>query len=174
MKVNKVYLEASFVSFMIHASIILYSLGFFYYESNQRSVLSKPINVNLIFQEEVIGLLEFGSPRPHAFDFYVVPKLNKIGGLVSTAINYVLESEHERMMAIIKQTCTAIHPSVEWRFQEMARNYLKQIENDENPSPEPVVFKNVVPLFGVSDIRGSSTKRNESIQADLTHQLKQT
>ena len=53
MKVNKVYLEASFVSFMIHASIILYSLGFFYYESNQRSVLSKPINVNLIFQEEV-------------------------------------------------------------------------------------------------------------------------
>jgi len=53
MKVNKVYLEASFVSFMIHASIILYSLGFFYYESNQRSVLSKPINVNLVFQEEV-------------------------------------------------------------------------------------------------------------------------
>ena len=53
MKVNKVYLEASFVSFMIHASMILYSLGFFYYESNQRSVLSKPINVNLIFQEEV-------------------------------------------------------------------------------------------------------------------------
>ena len=53
MKVNKIYLEASFVSFMIHASIILYSLGFFYYESNQRSVLSKPINVNLIFQEEV-------------------------------------------------------------------------------------------------------------------------
>jgi len=53
MKVNKVYLEASFVSFMIHASIILYSLGFFYYESTQRSVLSKPINVNLVFQEEV-------------------------------------------------------------------------------------------------------------------------
>ena len=53
MKVSKVYLEASFVSFMIHASIILYSLGFFYYESNQRSVLSKPINVNLVFQEEV-------------------------------------------------------------------------------------------------------------------------
>tara|TARA_B100001250_G_scaffold200971_1_gene172324 strand:- start:1148 stop:1774 length:627 start_codon:yes stop_codon:yes gene_type:complete len=53
MKVNKVYLEASFISFMIHASIILYSLGFFYYESSQRSVLSKPINVNLVFQEEV-------------------------------------------------------------------------------------------------------------------------
>ena len=62
MKVNKVYLEASFVSFMIHASIILYSLGFFYYESNQRSVLSKPINVNLIFQEEVQKKIQ--SPQP--------------------------------------------------------------------------------------------------------------
>ena len=54
MKVNKVYLEASFISFLIHASIILYLLGFFYYENTQRSVLSKPINVNLIFQEEII------------------------------------------------------------------------------------------------------------------------
>ena len=62
MKVNKVYLEASFVSFMIHASLILYSLGFFYYESNQRSVLSKPINVNLIFQEEVQKKVQ--SPQP--------------------------------------------------------------------------------------------------------------
>ncbi len=51
MKVNKVYLEASFVSFIIHGIIILYSLGFFYFESQQRSVLSKPINVNLIFEQ---------------------------------------------------------------------------------------------------------------------------
>ena len=51
MKVNKVYLEASFVSFIIHGIIILYLLGFFYFESHQRSVLSKPINVNLIFEQ---------------------------------------------------------------------------------------------------------------------------
>ena len=29
-EINKVYLEASFISFMIHASIILYLLGFFF------------------------------------------------------------------------------------------------------------------------------------------------
>ena len=51
MKVNKVYLEASFVSFIIHGIIILYLLGFFYFESHQRSVLSKPINVNLLFEQ---------------------------------------------------------------------------------------------------------------------------
>jgi TonB family protein len=51
MKVNKVYLEASFASFIIHGIIILYLLGFFYFESQQRSVLSKPINVNLLFEQ---------------------------------------------------------------------------------------------------------------------------
>ena len=51
MKVNKVYLEASFVSFIIHGIIILYLLGFFYFESQQRSVLSKAINVNLLFEQ---------------------------------------------------------------------------------------------------------------------------
>ena len=53
MRVNKVYLEASFISFVIHGMIILYLLGFFYYESQQRSVLSKPINVNLVFEQEI-------------------------------------------------------------------------------------------------------------------------
>ena len=53
MRINKIYLEASFVSFAIHALIILYLLGFFYFESQERSLLSKPIEVNLIFQENV-------------------------------------------------------------------------------------------------------------------------
>ena len=53
MKVNKFYLEASFISFLIHASMILYLLGFFYYDRIQKPILSKPINVNLIFQEEI-------------------------------------------------------------------------------------------------------------------------
>ena len=53
MKSNQIYLEASFISFVIHASIILYLLGFFYYESQQTSVLSKPIEVNLLFEEKI-------------------------------------------------------------------------------------------------------------------------
>ena len=53
MRGNKVYLEASFISFIIHGMIILYLLGFFYFESQERSVLSKPVNVNLLFEEKV-------------------------------------------------------------------------------------------------------------------------
>jgi len=53
MRINKVYLEASFISFLIHALIILYLLGYFYFEAKERSILSRPIEVSLVFKEEV-------------------------------------------------------------------------------------------------------------------------
>ena len=52
MKINKTYLEASFISFVFHGLIITYLLGFFYFEMRDKSVLSKPVNVNLVFKEE--------------------------------------------------------------------------------------------------------------------------
>ena len=52
MKINKTYLEASFISFVFHGLIIIYLLGFFYFEISDKSVLSKPVSVNLIFKEE--------------------------------------------------------------------------------------------------------------------------
>ena len=54
MRINKIYLEASFISFLIHASIILYLLGYFYFEAKERSILSRPIEVNLVFKDQVL------------------------------------------------------------------------------------------------------------------------
>ena len=88
MKVNKVYLEASFISFMIHASIILYSLGFFYYESNQRSVLSKPINVNLIFQEEAQKTIQSSQPQKKVIEASAVEEVKFQNEEVKNTISF--------------------------------------------------------------------------------------
>ena len=68
MRVNKIYLKASFVSFLIHAFIILYSLDFFYYESQPRSILSKPINVNLVFKEEIQNKIKINQSQKKEVD----------------------------------------------------------------------------------------------------------
>ena len=52
MQINTRYLEASFISFVIHALIIIYLFDFFYYEKIDRSILSNPINVNLLFEQK--------------------------------------------------------------------------------------------------------------------------
>ena len=59
MQIKSDYFSASFISFVLHASIILYLTDFFYFEKQQRPVLSKPINVNLLFKEEIKKQKEF-------------------------------------------------------------------------------------------------------------------
>ena len=61
METNSKYLEASFISFCIHAIIILSMLGIFYKESTERSIISKPINVNLIFEQLAVAPKELVS-----------------------------------------------------------------------------------------------------------------
>ena len=53
MQIKSDYFVASFISFVIHATIILYLTDFFYFEKNTRPVLSKPVNVELLFETEV-------------------------------------------------------------------------------------------------------------------------
>jgi hypothetical protein len=99
-------------------------------------------------------------------------KLREVLPLFSMAVRRSLEELETRVQAVIKEKCTAIHPAVEWRFRQAV---LRSIEDREEGAPielEPIVFPNVYPLFGVSDIRGSSEQRNLAIQADLTAQLR--
>ena len=50
MQIKSDYFSASFISFVLHASIILFLTDFFYFEKQQRPGLSKLINVNLVFK----------------------------------------------------------------------------------------------------------------------------
>ena len=63
MQIKSDYFSASFISFVLHASIILFLTDFFYFEKQQRPVLSKPINVNLVFKEEIKKEKEFKTSQ---------------------------------------------------------------------------------------------------------------
>ncbi|MBW4680283.1 MAG: GAF domain-containing protein [Microcoleus vaginatus WJT46-NPBG5] len=59
-----------------------------------------------------------------------------------------------------------IHAAVEWRFLQEAERRSWGLP------PEPIVFTDVYPLYGISDIRGSSDERNRAIQLDLLEQFR--
>jgi 5-methylcytosine-specific restriction endonuclease McrA len=59
-----------------------------------------------------------------------------------------------------------IHPAVEWRFVQEAERRSWGLQQ------ETIVFTEVYPLFGISDIRGSSDERNRAIQTDLLEQFR--
>jgi hypothetical protein len=51
-------------------------------------------------------------------------------------------------------------------------NLLNKRRHDETEAMEEIVFKDVYPMFGLSDVRNSSTERNTAIQKDFQQNLK--
>ncbi|ETX02290.1 hypothetical protein [Candidatus Entotheonella palauensis] len=125
----------------------------------------------LYYQDHLIGILKLMSPHPGDLYALNAMKLRDVLPLFSMAINRSMEELNTRIQAIIKEQCTAIHPAVEWRFRQAAIHWAAQRQSGGMAEMEPIVFDDVYPLYGVSDIRGSSSLRNAMIQADLMEHL---
>jgi putative methionine-R-sulfoxide reductase with GAF domain len=122
-------------------------------------------------QGEIIGTLDIASPNPGDINQIEALKLNEVLPLFAVSIKQSMEALDGQVQAIIKEQCTAIHPSVEWRFRQAAYNFMEQRMADSSDEMEAIIFENVFPLYGVSDIRSSSLHRNRAISADLSEQL---
>src|SRR5262249_56149043 len=91
----------------------------------------------------------------------------------SMAVERSVEELNSRIQTVINEQCTAIHPTVEWRFRRAVLNGFERQRRTGTAVTElePIVFEGVYPLYGLADIRGSSTQRGQAIQADLLTQL---
>lgn len=131
-----------------------------------RNLLIAPLQL----EGRMVGLLELASPNPGDVHILSTRKLEKVLGLFATAMKRALDDEETRIQAVIKQQYTAIHPAVEWRFRQAARRHIHRADG-RSPHAEEIVFPNVYSLYGLSDIRGSSSERGLAIQSDLLEQL---
>jgi GAF domain-containing protein len=125
----------------------------------------------LKYHGETVGVLELGSKNPADLNAANALKLKDVLPLFATAVHRVMEESNTRVQAVIKEQFTAVHPSVEWKFQEAAWKYIERQDAGQAAELEPIIFKDVYPLYGLSDIRSSSIFRNQAIQADLIDQL---
>ena len=125
----------------------------------------------LSYKGEIIGTLDIASPNPGDVSPIGALKLNEVLPLFAVAIKQSMEDLDTQVQAIIKEQCTAIHPTVEWRFRQAAYNFMERRMAESRDEMEAIVFDDVYPLYGVSDIRGSSVHRNSAIASDLREQL---
>ena len=115
----------------------------------------------------IIGVIEIGSTTSGRLTPPMIPILDEVAGLFSTALKRSLDEQEDRVQALIKRQFTAIHPVVEWKFRRIA---LETLGNEGGNLPM-IRFEGVHSLFGTSDIRGSSTVRGKAIQEDVAEQL---
>ncbi|QCR24714.1 GAF domain-containing protein [Pontibacter sp. SGAir0037] len=136
-------------------------------ETGVRNLIVAPLE----YEGSFMGILELATPIPGELNALATIRLKEILPLFALAMKRSLEELRSRIQSIIKEKYTAIHPIVEWRFTQAAINLLEKLERNVKSEIEPIVFNDVYPLYGVSDIRSSATERNKAIQGDLLEQL---
>jgi hypothetical protein len=139
-------------------------------QSGVRTFICAPLH----YQDRVIGTFELVSAHVGDLNATHLPKLQEVLPLFSMAVQSCVEELNSRIQTVINEQCTAIHPTVEWRFRKAVLNAFERQRGSASvvTELEPIVFEGVYPLFGLADIRGSSTQRARAIQADLLHQLR--
>lgn len=139
----------------------------YYFKEGARSIILCPLK----YQNGLIGLMEIVSTVPGQLKAIHVTKIEAAFPLFTLSLEKNLEQLNNEIDIVIKKKFTAVQPSVEWRFTEAALNYIVNKHSDADAKIERIAFNDVYPLYGSIDIRGSSTERAQSIQADIIEQL---
>jgi hypothetical protein len=133
--------------------------------------LQSAIFASIISNNRILGVLELVAPNANDLNTINANKLNDILPFLTESIARSKENFENELELIIQEECTAIHNSVHWKFRNEAKRYLLSTTEGNPTLFREIVFKDVYPLFGQIDIRGSSEARNEATQKDLTEQL---
>ncbi|MTB53417.1 GAF domain-containing protein [Lewinella sp. W8] len=140
-------------------------------DHNVRSLLLAPL---LSEEGKLVSILELGAPHPYAFSQLTLRQLDEFISLIQMGTNKFLSEMENSISLTMQQEFTSIHPSVEWKFRQVASKcYWERTIDRQTSIPDEIVFKDVYPLYGQADIVGSSKQRNSSIQADLLDNLDQ-
>lgn len=125
-----------------------------------------------VHEGELLGFLEIGSKNKFSLHRGTLNILNRVLPILSMAKKRFQTESQNTIEAIIQQECTPIHPSVKWRFENEAQDFMKKQMNGDDPVFRDIVFEQLYPLYGQMDIKGSSERRNKAVEKDLSKQLR--
>ena len=118
--------------------------------------------------KDCLGVLEIASKKAGVFNRINANLLREFTPLLEESIyRYSVEFENQ-INAYIQTEYTSLHPSVDWKFREKAREHLVHTHN--KPKSQ-VSFQNVYPIYGEIDVRNSSVIRNNCMRIDYKNQL---
>lgn len=133
--------------------------------------MKSAIFASIVSDDKILGVLELVSPNANELNTI---NANKLRDIMPFLIDSVVRSKNNlenELELIIQEECTSLHNSVHWKFRKEAKRYLNSIAEGNPTFFREVVFDDVYPLYGQTDIKGSSEARNEAIKKDLKLQL---
>ncbi|MFE2861565.1 MULTISPECIES: GAF domain-containing protein [Sphingobacterium] len=130
--------------------------------------------IPLIHNHSLSGILEIYSREQDQLDNETMQALSSLVPLLSQLSQDITLEFKKRIDDIIINRFTTIQPSVQWKFNHIAAQYIQELENDSPDAHiKAVVFEEVYPLYGAVDVKDSTIIRNASILKDFSFKVKQ-
>ncbi len=136
-------------------------------ENNINSFMVIP----LVKDGELLAIMEFTSPIKSSFNGLKLKKIDFFTDMILFSLNRFSFEKNYQIEAIIQREYTTIHDSVVWKFRNEAEKYFNASLARKIYTLRQISFKNLTPLFGISDIRSSSEKRFRLMLEDLNRQI---
>ncbi len=127
--------------------------------------------IPIMKDNELLAIMEFTSPIAGSFNGLKLKKMEFFTDMVLFSLSRFYFEKNYQIEAIIQREYTTIHDSVIWKFRNEAEKYFTASLGKKIHTLKEISFKNLTPLFGVSDIRSSSEKRFNLMLQDLNHQI---
>lgn len=124
----------------------------------------------LFYNERLVGVLEIFSSNKSvdaSMLQHIEPVLPLIGQLVQSGIR----SFYDGIEKVVQEQFTSIQPSVQWKFNEVAWQYMRDLQQEGRTEIQEIEFKDVYPLYGAIDIRNSTIERSKAMNRDLQIQF---
>ncbi|RYY37534.1 MAG: GAF domain-containing protein [Sphingobacteriaceae bacterium] len=128
--------------------------------------------IPIFHNKQLAGVLEMHTRKEIMIDELLLSKVRGAIPLLAQLFQYGIDAFNAKIDAILKDKFTSLQPSVQWKFNDVAFNYLKKKSDGEELAViDTVMFEDTYPLFGAIDIRNSTIERNKALQDDLKNLL---
>lgn len=118
--------------------------------------------------KEIVGALEVFTRKKGVLDDRILSKVYSANTLLAQLLKDEIVEFTAKLNEIIKEKFTSLQPAVQWKFNDMAWEYLQNLQGG-NPKSQigDIKFENVYPLYGAVDIRNSTVERNNAASQDI-------
>jgi hypothetical protein len=124
------------------------------------------------YNQSVVGVLEVYSRTENVNYDQILARLDSAIPFVAQLLQNSIDQFDAKISSIIRDKFTAVQPTVQWKFNEVALDYYRDVRVGNSKAVIGTAsFHNVYPLYGMIDIRNSTIERNHALAGDIDNLL---
>lgn len=137
----------------------------------QKSGIQSLAIIPVFFQKELVGILIITADKEGVLDENILSSILPTKPLLEQLLQTTIDDYKIKLDNIVKDKFTLLQPAIEWKFNEIAFDYLQRKKADNRAEIKEVNFPSVYPLYGAIDVRNSTIERNNALRNDIQCRL---